>query len=117
MKVDVFNMKGEKVKTVELPAEIFEAPVNVDLMHQAYSSRWRMPAWVRIRPRPAAKFPAAARNPGSKRGPVAPARVPRGSALGAWWQDPYPAPAQVHAAHAAQDAPCCIAFGAIGQSC
>ena len=36
MKVDVFNMNGEKVKTVELPAEIFEAPVNVDLMHQAY---------------------------------------------------------------------------------
>ena len=36
MKVDVFNMKGEKVETVELPAAIFEAPVNVDLMHQAY---------------------------------------------------------------------------------
>jgi len=36
MKVDVFNMKGEKVKTAELPAEIFEAPVNVDLMHQAF---------------------------------------------------------------------------------
>ncbi len=36
MKVDVLNMKGEKVKSVELPAEIFEAPVNVDLMHQAY---------------------------------------------------------------------------------
>jgi large subunit ribosomal protein L4 len=36
MKVDVFNMQGEKVKTVELPAEIFEAPVNLDLMHQAY---------------------------------------------------------------------------------
>ncbi len=36
MKVDVFNMKGEKVKTVELPAEIFEANVNVDLMHQAF---------------------------------------------------------------------------------
>ncbi|KAF0106206.1 MAG: large subunit ribosomal protein L4 [Anaerolineaceae bacterium] len=36
MKADVFNMKGEKVKTVELPAEIFEAPINVDLMHQAY---------------------------------------------------------------------------------
>ncbi len=36
MKVDVFNMKGEKVKTVELPAEIFEAAVNVDLMHQAF---------------------------------------------------------------------------------
>jgi large subunit ribosomal protein L4 len=36
MKVDVLNMQGEKVKTVELPAEIFEVPVNVDLMHQAY---------------------------------------------------------------------------------
>ncbi len=36
MKVDVFNMQGEKVKQVNLPAEIFEAPVNVDLMHQAY---------------------------------------------------------------------------------
>jgi large subunit ribosomal protein L4 len=36
MKVDVFNMQGEKIKKVDLPAEIFEAPVNVDLMHQAY---------------------------------------------------------------------------------
>jgi large subunit ribosomal protein L4 len=36
MKVDVVNMKGEKVKSVELPAEIFEAPINTDLMHQAY---------------------------------------------------------------------------------
>jgi large subunit ribosomal protein L4 len=36
MKVDVVNMKGEKIKKVELPAEIFEAPVNVDLMHQAF---------------------------------------------------------------------------------
>src|SRR5512136_1018032 len=36
MKADVFNMKGDKVKTVELPAEIFEAPVNLDLMHQAF---------------------------------------------------------------------------------
>lgn len=36
MKVDVFNMEGQKVKQVELPAAIFEAPVNVDLMHQAF---------------------------------------------------------------------------------
>ncbi len=36
MKVDVVNMQGEKVRSVELPAEIFEAPVNVDLMHQAF---------------------------------------------------------------------------------
>ncbi len=36
MKVDVVNMEGKKVKTVELPAEIFEAPIIVDLMHQAF---------------------------------------------------------------------------------
>jgi large subunit ribosomal protein L4 len=36
MEVEVLNMQGEKVRTLELPARIFEAPVNVDLMHQAY---------------------------------------------------------------------------------
>jgi large subunit ribosomal protein L4 len=36
MELDVMNLNGEKVSTVELPAEIFEAPINVDLMHQAY---------------------------------------------------------------------------------
>lgn len=37
MKVDVLDMKGKKVREVELPAALFEAPVNVDLMHQAYT--------------------------------------------------------------------------------
>lgn len=36
MKVDVLNMEGKKLREVELPAAIFEAPINVDLMHQAY---------------------------------------------------------------------------------
>lgn len=36
MKVDVLNIEGKKVRTVELPEAIFEAPINVDLMHQAY---------------------------------------------------------------------------------
>ena len=36
MKVDVLNMEGQKVKTVNLPAKIFEAPINTSLMHQAY---------------------------------------------------------------------------------
>lgn len=35
MKVEVKNLKGETVNTIELPAEIFEAPVRPDLMHQA----------------------------------------------------------------------------------
>lgn len=37
MKVDVLDMKGKKVREIELPANLFEAPVNVDLMHQAYT--------------------------------------------------------------------------------
>jgi large subunit ribosomal protein L4 len=37
MKVDVLDIKGKKVREVELPASLFEAPVNVDLMHQAYT--------------------------------------------------------------------------------
>ena len=36
MKVDVLDLKGNKIREVELPAGLFEAPVNVDLMHQAY---------------------------------------------------------------------------------
>jgi large subunit ribosomal protein L4 len=36
MEVDVFNMQGKKVSKVELPEMIFEAPIKVDLMHQAY---------------------------------------------------------------------------------
>jgi large subunit ribosomal protein L4 len=35
MKVDVLNMEGEKARTVDLPAGIFEAPIKIDLMHQA----------------------------------------------------------------------------------
>ncbi|HEY4693083.1 MAG TPA: 50S ribosomal protein L4 [Bellilinea sp.] len=36
MLADVFNMEGKKVNQVELPEMIFGAPVNIDLMHQAY---------------------------------------------------------------------------------
>ena len=34
-KVTVVDIKGKKVKEIELPALIFEAPINIDLMHQA----------------------------------------------------------------------------------
>jgi len=36
MQIDVLNIEGKKVKTVELSPAIFEAPINVDLMHQAF---------------------------------------------------------------------------------
>ena len=35
-KVDVVDIAGKKVKQIELPASIFEAAVNIDLMHQAF---------------------------------------------------------------------------------
>jgi large subunit ribosomal protein L4 len=35
MKVDVLNMQGKKVDTAELSPSIFEAPIKMDLMHQA----------------------------------------------------------------------------------
>lgn len=35
MKVDVKNMQGQVVNTAELPDDIFAAPINRDLMHQA----------------------------------------------------------------------------------
>jgi len=35
MRVPVMNMQGEQVKEVDLRPDIFEAPVNVALMHQA----------------------------------------------------------------------------------
>jgi large subunit ribosomal protein L4 len=37
MKIDVLDLKGEKVREMDLPAKLFEAPVNIDLMHQAYT--------------------------------------------------------------------------------
>ncbi|MBN2048791.1 MAG: 50S ribosomal protein L4 [Anaerolineaceae bacterium] len=36
MKLDVYNMEGKKVDTVEVADAIFDAPVRVDLMHQAF---------------------------------------------------------------------------------
>jgi len=36
MKVDVLSIEGKKLREVELPSAIFEAPINTDLMHQAY---------------------------------------------------------------------------------
>jgi len=37
MKLDIYSLNGKKTgETFDLPTDIFKAPVNVDLMHQAY---------------------------------------------------------------------------------
>lgn len=35
-KANVVDLQGKKIKEMDLPAFLFEAPVNIDLMHQAY---------------------------------------------------------------------------------
>lgn len=36
MEANVINLEGKTINTIELPGEIFDAPVNVDMMHQAF---------------------------------------------------------------------------------
>ena len=36
MEANVIDMKGKKIDTIDLPGEIFDAPVNIDMMHQAF---------------------------------------------------------------------------------
>ncbi len=36
MEANVLDMKGKKIDTVDLPGKIFDAPLNMDMMHQAY---------------------------------------------------------------------------------
>jgi len=79
MNVDVLNMEGKKVDAVELPAEIFEAPVNVDLMHQAYV---RQLANARLGTHSTKTRSEVLANRGVKRAPVVPARVLSGQPNG-----------------------------------
>ena len=39
MKIDVHNVSGEKVDTIELPPEIFEVPINLSLIHISEPTR------------------------------------------------------------------------------
>ena len=40
MKIEVYNIKGKKTEdTVTLPKEIFEVPMNSDLVHQVLTSQ------------------------------------------------------------------------------
>lgn len=39
MKTDIYNQKGEKIEKIELPKEIFDVKMNVDLLHQVVVSQ------------------------------------------------------------------------------
>ena len=67
--IDVFDLKGKKAASLDLPAEIFDVPTNIPLMHQVVVAQL-----------------AAARQ-GTH------ATKTRGMALHRWWHRPRPAAA------------------------
>ncbi len=82
MKVDVLNMKGEKVKQVELPAAIFEAKVNTDLMHQAYQRQMANARLGTHQTKVRAEVAGGGRKPWKQKGT---GRARQGSTIAAQW--------------------------------
>jgi large subunit ribosomal protein L4 len=82
MKVDVFNMEGKKVKTTELPAAIFEVPVNVDLMHQAYTRQMANKRLVTHKTKTRSEVAGGGRKPWRQKGT---GRARQGSIRSAQW--------------------------------
>jgi large subunit ribosomal protein L4 len=111
MEVDVFNMKGEKVRKVDLPAEIFEAPINVDLMHQAYMRQLANARLGTHDTKTRSEVSGGGRKPWAQKGT---GRARQGSIRAAQWKGG----GKVHTPHprdAASDAPRCVALGPFGQ--
>ena len=80
--VDVVDSAGKKTGSVELPAEVFDAPLNIPLMHQVVVGQ--LAARAPTPPRPAATSAAVAASPTARRAPAAPARArpaPRSSSV------------------------------------
>ena len=61
--VDVVDSAGKKTGSVELPAEVFDAPLNIPLMHQVVVGQLAAPARARPAPRSSsAVAPSTARS-------------------------------------------------------
>ncbi len=118
MEVDVFNMEGQKVSTVELPAAIFEAPINVDLMHQAYVRQMANARLGTHNTKGRSEVSGGGRKPWKQKGT---GRARQGSTRAAHWvgggKVHTPKPRDYSSGHAAQDAPGCPALCALGQGC
>jgi large subunit ribosomal protein L4 len=75
------NLEGKKVGQIDLADDVFGAKVNPHLLHEAVRHIWRASAPERTRRRTRAKFPARARNCGSRRARAARASVRFGRRL------------------------------------
>ena len=82
MKVDVLNMQGEKIRQVDLPAAIFEAKVNVDLMHQAYQRQMANARLGTHQPKTRHEVAGGGRKPWKQKGT---GRARQGSTISAQW--------------------------------
>lgn len=82
MKADVLNMKGEKVDQVDLPADIFEAKVNVDLMHQAFQRQMSNARLGTHETKVRAEVAGGGRKPWKQKGT---GRARQGSTIAAQW--------------------------------
>jgi large subunit ribosomal protein L4 len=82
MKVDVLNMQGEKLRQVDLPAAIFEAKVNKDLMHQAYQRQMANARLGTHETKVRAQVAGGGRKPWKQKGT---GRARQGSTISAQW--------------------------------
>lgn len=82
MKVDVLNMQGEKVRQVELPAAVFEAKVNMDLVHQAYQRQMANARLGTHQTKVRAEVAGGGRKPWKQKGT---GRARQGSTIAAQW--------------------------------
>lgn len=115
MEVDVLNMQGEKVRTVDLPAAIFEAPINVDLMHQAYVRQMANARLGTHETKGRSDVAGGGRKPWKQKGT---GRACQGSTRAPQWvgggkvHTPHP---RLYVRYASQDAPGCLAFRSFGE--
>lgn len=82
MKADVLNMQGEKLRQVELPASIFEAKVNIDLMHQAYQRQMSNARLGTHQTKTRSEVAGGGRKPWKQKGT---GRARQGSTISAQW--------------------------------
>ena len=82
MKVDVLNMQGEKIRQVDLPAAVFEAKVNKDLMHQAFQRQMANARLGTHETKVRAEVAGGGRKPWKQKGT---GRARQGSTIAAQW--------------------------------
>lgn len=91
LKIDVKTPAGKVDGAIELPAELFDVPANIALMHQVVTAQRAAARQGTHSTTRAARSVAVAASPTGRRGPVVPGRARRGrrsSPAVAWYTVP-----------------------------